>query len=67
MSNKLHETNNAITNGNLVLEINSDADQIRDAILKWARGVDVKDVDVDDILYRMGDPIHSQLYLKRSS
>lgn len=63
-SNKLHESNNTITNGDLGLEGNPDADQIRDAVLKWSRGVDIKDVDgdgdIDDVRYQMGDPIHSQ-------
>ncbi|GGW86100.1 PilC/PilY family type IV pilus protein [Alteromonas halophila] len=63
-SNQLHESNSSITTGDLGLEGNPDADAIRDAVLKWTRGVDIKDADgdgnIDDVRYQMGDPIHSQ-------
>jgi type IV pilus assembly protein PilY1 len=63
-ANALHEDNSNITVNDLGLQDEADAEALRDAILKWARGVDVKDADGDgstsDFRAQMGDPIHSQ-------
>ncbi|MEW9798746.1 PilC/PilY family type IV pilus protein [Alteromonas sp. CYL-A6] len=63
-SNQLHESNSLITTADLGIDALADADALRTSILKWARGVDIKDVDgdgnIDDVRYQMGDPIHSQ-------
>ncbi|MEM7418685.1 MAG: PilC/PilY family type IV pilus protein [Pseudomonadota bacterium] len=63
-ANALHEDNSSITIGDLALESEPDAEALRAAILKWARGVDVKDDNGDgstsDYRPQMGDPIHSQ-------
>ncbi|QJR82078.1 pilus assembly protein PilY [Alteromonas pelagimontana] len=61
--NRLHETNTTITRRDLAIEAIDD-DSLRANLLKWARGVDIKDVDGDgsttDVRLQMGDPIHSQ-------
>ncbi|WP_026294589.1 PilC/PilY family type IV pilus protein [Salinimonas chungwhensis] len=63
-SNRLHENNSAITVADMGLETANDAEIMRDTVLKWARGVDIKDADgdgdVSDVRLQMGDPIHSQ-------
>ena len=63
-ANELHENNTNITNTDLAIQGETDADALRDAILKWTRGVDVKDSNGDgnttDYRSQMGDPIHSQ-------
>ncbi|WP_334021207.1 PilC/PilY family type IV pilus protein [Alteromonas sp. S015] len=63
-ANELHENNTNITNEDLAIQGETDADELRDAILKWTRGVDVKDSNGDgsttDYRSQMGDPIHSQ-------
>lgn len=63
-SNELHEGNSTITTSDLGIDEQPDAVALRDALLKWARGVDVKDSNGDgsnsDYVPRMGDPIHSQ-------
>ncbi|MEE3056242.1 MAG: PilC/PilY family type IV pilus protein, partial [Pseudomonadota bacterium] len=63
-ANELHENNTNITNADLAIQGETDADALRDAILKWTRGVDVKDSNGDgsttDYRSQMGDPIHSQ-------
>lgn len=63
-TNELHEDNGSITESDLGIEDEADAEALRDVLLKWARGVDVKDEDGDgstsDFVNRMGDPIHSQ-------
>ncbi|BFT29720.1 hypothetical protein D210916BOD24_08960 [Alteromonas sp. D210916BOD_24] len=63
-ANALHEDNTAITVADLAIQSETDAEALRDALLKWARGVDVKDNDGDgsttDYRPQMGDPIHSQ-------
>ena len=63
-ANELHENNTNITNVDLAIQDETDADALRDAILKWTRGVDVKDSNGDgsttDYRSQMGDPIHSQ-------
>ncbi len=62
--NELHEDNSSITNEDLAIQNETDADDLREAILKWARGVDVKDSNgngsTSDYRTQMGDPIHSQ-------
>lgn len=63
-SNALHESNNSITSGDLGIEEEYDPESLRTTLLKWARGVDVRDSDGDgdtsDVRLQMGDPIHSQ-------
>lgn len=63
-SNVLHEDNTAITEANLAVDTLPEADALRTEVLKWARGVDVRDDDADgsttDVRMQMGDPIHSQ-------
>ncbi|WP_334031525.1 PilC/PilY family type IV pilus protein [Alteromonas sp. P256] len=63
-NNMLHEDNSTITESDLAIASETDAEALRDVLLKWARGVDVKDSDGDgstsDFVPRMGDPIHSQ-------
>ena len=63
-ANELHENNTNITNADLAIQDETDANALRDAILKWTRGVDVKDSNGDgsttDYRSQMGDPIHSQ-------
>ncbi len=66
-SNRVIENNSNITSADLELDSianNSVRQQVRVELLKWARGVDVFDVDRDgdrtDINFMMGDPIHSQ-------
>lgn len=63
---ELHEDNNKITESILAITgSNSDArKQKRENLLKWARGVDITDSDIDnetnDPRQFMGDPMHSQ-------
>ena len=63
-NNELHEDNSSITESDLAIVSETDSEALRDVLLKWARGVDVKDEDGDgstsDFVSRMGDPIHSQ-------
>lgn len=63
-NNALSEDNNEITEAMLGVDSESNASALRDAILKWARGIDVKDEDGDgdttDSREAIGDPIHSQ-------
>ncbi|GAA0857992.1 pilus assembly protein PilY [Aliiglaciecola litoralis] len=63
-SNRLHESNNSITEDDLGISTLPDSAALRTTILKWARGVDVRDDDGDgdstDVRLMMGDPIHSQ-------
>lgn len=62
--NLLHEDNDALTIADLAVGALADPVTTRDTVLKWARGVDVKDDDADgsttDARQAMGDPIHSQ-------
>ena len=62
--NRVHETNTLITAEDLRVESSTDPVALRDSVLKWARGLDVKDDDGDgsttDVRMQMGDPIHSQ-------
>lgn len=62
--NRLHENNDNISVADLALTDVGDNVTVRDIVLKWARGVDVRDEDADgsttDVRLQMGDPIHSQ-------
>lgn len=61
---KVHETNTNITTSDLALNALIDKEVVRETLLKWTRGVDVRDDDADgetdDVRMQMGDPIHSQ-------
>ncbi|WP_158967100.1 PilC/PilY family type IV pilus protein [Paraglaciecola sp. L3A3] len=63
-SNLLHESNTNLTEDDLALNVVADPASTRETVLKWARGVDVRDDDGDgsasDARQSMGDPIHSQ-------
>jgi type IV pilus assembly protein PilY1 len=62
--NLLHEDNTSLTVADLAVGALTDPATTRATVLKWARGVDVKDDDADgsttDARQAMGDPIHSQ-------
>jgi type IV pilus assembly protein PilY1 len=62
--NQISENNSDITDADLGLDTDSDPAGTRELVLKWARGVDVRDDDGDgsvtDVRLQMGDPIHSQ-------
>lgn len=62
--NLLNESNAAITSLDLSVSLLPDPATLRSEVLKWARGVDVRDDDADgsttDVRLQMGDPIHSQ-------
>ncbi|WP_340680659.1 PilC/PilY family type IV pilus protein [Paraglaciecola sp.] len=62
--NLVHETNNNFTVNDLGIAAVANSATVRETILQWARGVDVKDDDGDglytDSRLQMGDPIHSQ-------
>lgn len=62
--NQVSENNLDITDTDLALDSNTDPQGTREVVLKWARGVDVRDDDGDgsitDVRLQMGDPIHSQ-------
>jgi type IV pilus assembly protein PilY1 len=62
--NLLHEDNASLTIADLAVGALADPAATRETLLKWARGVDVKDDDADgsstDARQTMGDPIHSQ-------
>ncbi|NCP64500.1 MAG: pilus assembly protein PilY [Paraglaciecola sp.] len=63
-ANELHEDNSNFTEADLAISALADAGTMRETLLKWARGVDVRDDDADglydDARQQMGDPIHSQ-------
>ena len=63
-ANAIHEDNVLITSVDLGIDSVTDAVALREAYLKWTRGVDVKDSDGDgdntDVRLQMGDPIHAQ-------
>ncbi|MEP4101781.1 PilC/PilY family type IV pilus protein [Paraglaciecola sp.] len=63
-TNVLDEDNSDITIDDLAVATTADPEETREVLLKWARGVDVKDDDNDgsatDARLSMGDPIHSQ-------
>jgi len=64
---ELSEDNNKITDEMLGIDGRDGSDdeneEYREDLLKWARGVDVRDVDgdghTDDVRQEMGDPMHS--------
>ncbi|WJG08480.1 PilC/PilY family type IV pilus protein [Aliiglaciecola sp. LCG003] len=62
--NLLHESNTSISQNDLGVSDLPDAATLRTTVLKWVRGVDVRDDDgdgsSDDVRLMMGDPIHSQ-------
>ncbi|MFT7258186.1 MAG: type IV pilus assembly protein PilY1 [Glaciecola sp.] len=62
-SNQVSESNSDITDADLALD-DTDPNGTREEVLKWSRGVDVRDDDGDgsttDVRLQMGDPIHSQ-------
>jgi type IV pilus assembly protein PilY1 len=62
--NELHENNSTLTIDNLAVGALTNPAAAREIVLKWARGVDVRDDDGDgsatDVRLSMGDPIHSQ-------
>jgi type IV pilus assembly protein PilY1 len=62
--NLLHEDNASLTITDLAVGALAFPATTRETVLKWARGVDVKDDDGDgssiDAREAMGDPIHSQ-------
>lgn len=62
--NQLHESNTDITTTDLALTTLPESSTLRTQVLKWARGVDVRDYDgdgdVSEARLQMGDPIHSQ-------
>ena len=64
MKNQLHESNTDITTTDLALTTLPESSTLRTQVLKWARGVDVRDYDgdgdVSEARLQMGDPIHSQ-------
>lgn len=63
-SNELHERNSRITASMLGVADEPNSAELREIILKWARGVDVRDEngdgDITDVRLAIGDPIHSQ-------
>ena len=63
-SNLVHENNSNFTINDLGIGAVANAHTVRETILQWARGVDVRDDDGDglstDSRQQMGDPIHSQ-------
>jgi type IV pilus assembly protein PilY1 len=63
-SNELHERNSSLTAEMLGVAGEPNSEELRDVILQWARGVDVRDQDGDgditDVRLSIGDPIHSQ-------
>lgn len=62
--NQLHEDNTSINTTDLALGALPEPDTLRTQVLKWARGVDVRDYDGDgnvtEVRRQMGAPIHSQ-------
>ncbi len=63
-ANELSENNSNISQSDLAVDVFTDGATLRTEVLKWARGVDVRDDDGDgsntDVRLQMGDPIHSQ-------
>ncbi len=63
-SNRLAESNSGITVADLGIADQPNPSDLRNVLLKWARGIDVQDADDDgsttDARMQMGDPIHSQ-------
>ena len=62
--NRLHESNTSLTEQLMNIDMLDDSVTVRSNLVKWVRGVDLKDDDGDgdtsDIRLQMGDPIHSQ-------
>ena len=58
----LHENNANLTKA--LLDIDDESDNYRSELIRWARGIDVLDVDNDgsfsDARQQMGDPLHSK-------
>ncbi len=63
-NNPLHEDNEKITTAMLGITGKLNPDSYRVDLLKWARGVDLEDIDNDgdtsDGRKQLGDPLHSQ-------
>lgn len=63
-ANELHEDNSAITTVTMDTDTEADPQGLREILLQWTRGVDIKDFDGDgnvtESRLQMGDPIHSQ-------
>lgn len=63
-ANELNENNSNITQADMAVDVLPDGSTLREEVLKWSRGVDVRDDDADgsttDVRLQMGDPIHSQ-------
>lgn len=63
-SHVLDEDNSNISTADMQVDTQPSPSIVREEVIKWARGVDVKDDDADgsntDIRLQMGDPIHSQ-------
>ncbi len=63
-SNLLHESNSDLSISDLLIASEPEPENLRDTLLQWARGVDVRDEDgdglVNDVRRTLGDPIHSQ-------
>ncbi|WP_299074109.1 PilC/PilY family type IV pilus protein [uncultured Paraglaciecola sp.] len=63
-ANLLHENNTSLTVADLAVGATANPNATRETVLKWARGVDVKDDNANgsttDARKTMGDPIHSQ-------
>ncbi|HAU93194.1 MAG TPA: pilus assembly protein PilY, partial [Alteromonas sp.] len=63
-ANQVHENNSAITTTTMDTDGEADPQGLREILLKWTRGVDIKDYDGDGNItesrLQMGDPIHSQ-------
>ncbi len=61
-SNRFHESNNSLTKA--MLNVSGQTNSYASDLVKWARGVDVKDEDADsstnDVRNHMGDPMHSR-------
>lgn len=61
-TNRFHETNNSLTKD--MLNVSGQTNSYVNGLVKWARGVDVKDENGDsstsDVRKHMGDPMHSR-------
>ena len=63
-ANLLNENNSNISEQDMAVDVLPESALLRSEVIKWARGVDVRDDDGDgsttDVRLQMGDPIHSQ-------
>lgn len=63
-ANQIHESNSAITTTDMATDTEADPTGLREILLQWTRGVDLRDFDGDgdtsEYRLQMGDPIHSQ-------